>query len=416
MLGRLSNLNALKAAMLSVASVAVGSTLLYMALAAMNPNLPGDLNTDNKVDVADLSYLLARYGTSDASADMNNDGHIGIIDLSVLLSNFGKAYVPSGAQLYVSASGSDAGSCTQSAPCRSLARANSLAKPGTTVNVGAGSFAAATLSTSGSSSARIKYVSASKWAALVAANMRITGQYIDFEGFDVSGSTLPIGIHVLSSNVTVKGNRVHNIHKYAPDENGGAAIDVYTPNYSALTNVVVDSNVVYDIGRSPAASQTVQGIYIAVPVTGGKVINNLVYGIEDFGIHAYHNPAYWTVADNTVFNCGRGILAGPGFKVANNISYKNLGAGMAVSSAQIQAPVTYAKNIIFGNGAGSVPSGSIAQDPQFILYRADGSGNYRLSAGSPGLNTGTATDAPVYDITGAARPQGSGFDIGAYEQ
>jgi hypothetical protein len=46
-----------------------------------------------------------------------------------------------GSALYLSPSGSDAGSCTQSAPCKTLARAYALAQGGETVKLAAGSYA-----------------------------------------------------------------------------------------------------------------------------------------------------------------------------------------------------------------------------------------------------------------------------------
>src|SRR4051812_17905853 len=68
--------------------------LIFRAFAASNPNLPGDLNSDNTVNITDLSILLSNYGTSNASADINNDGTVNILDLSVLLSNYGGTYTP----------------------------------------------------------------------------------------------------------------------------------------------------------------------------------------------------------------------------------------------------------------------------------------------------------------------------------
>jgi hypothetical protein len=38
-----------------------------------------------------------------------------------------------------------------------------------------------------------------------------------------------------------------------------------------------------------------------------------------------------------------------------------------------------------------------------------------LRAGSPGIDTGIATSAPVTDIEGSPRPQGAAYDLGAYE-
>ena len=53
--------------------------------------------------------------------------------------------------------------------------------------------------------------------------------------------------------------------------------------------------------------------------------------------------------------------------------------------------------------------GNIDADPQFLP------GGFSLSPGSPCVDAGTADRAPNNDIRGVARPQGDGWDIGAYE-
>jgi hypothetical protein len=50
---------------------------------------PSDLNSDGVVDVIDLSILVSRWGSSDATADINSDGIVDALDLSVLVSNWG---------------------------------------------------------------------------------------------------------------------------------------------------------------------------------------------------------------------------------------------------------------------------------------------------------------------------------------
>lgn len=62
---------------------------------ALNPNLPGDLNNDNTVNITDLSILLSDYGTTDptkiAQADINSDGTVNVLDMSILLSHYGQS-------------------------------------------------------------------------------------------------------------------------------------------------------------------------------------------------------------------------------------------------------------------------------------------------------------------------------------
>lgn len=57
--------------------------------------LPGDLNIDGVVDIADLSRMATFFGLRDTAiwgqGDANGDGHVDIADLSVLATNFGRS-------------------------------------------------------------------------------------------------------------------------------------------------------------------------------------------------------------------------------------------------------------------------------------------------------------------------------------
>ncbi|HEY6106047.1 MAG TPA: choice-of-anchor Q domain-containing protein, partial [Anaeromyxobacteraceae bacterium] len=54
---------------------------------------------------------------------------------------------------------------------------------------------------------------------------------------------------------------------------------------------------------------------------------------------------------------------------------------------------------------------SLQADPMFLS-----SSDFHVSPTSPAINTGTSTRAPATDFDGVARPQGAGFDIGAFER
>lgn len=73
----------------------IGTFFLYKSF-AVNPNLPGDVNNDNRVDLTDLSQLLSRWNTQSTTHDLNGDGLIALQDLSILLSNWNKTYTPPG--------------------------------------------------------------------------------------------------------------------------------------------------------------------------------------------------------------------------------------------------------------------------------------------------------------------------------
>jgi hypothetical protein len=49
------------------------------------------------------------------------------------------------------------------------------------------------------------------------------------------------------------------------------------------------------------------------------------------------------------------------------------------------------------------------------LFHDSTEGDFHLSAGSPAIDAGSPDDAPDDDYDGAPRPQGKGYDIGAFE-
>ena len=59
----------------------------------MQPQLPGDANGDGKVDINDLTIVLANYnqtGVNWNAGDFNGDGKVDINDLTIVLANYGQ--------------------------------------------------------------------------------------------------------------------------------------------------------------------------------------------------------------------------------------------------------------------------------------------------------------------------------------
>jgi hypothetical protein len=161
-------------------------------------------------------------------------------------------------------------------------------------------------------------------------------------------------------------------------------------------------------------------------------MNNLIYRIGGYGISLWHDANHVNVINNTVFNNDLGgVLVGGGdyvhtagpadyVYVANNLVYDNPGTGI-METGETGSHNTYTNNLVALNGINWVLLTSthtntvVASNPRFVNYIRAGGGDYHLSADSPAIDAGTAGRAPPTDLDGVARPQGAGYDIGAYE-
>ena len=83
---------------------------------------------------------------------------------------------------------------------------------------------------------------------------------------------------------------------------------------------------------------------------------------------------------------------------------------------------TFLNNLGYSNASGNfgldspdVCTNCLATNPLFVSYTGDSTGDYHMQSSSPAINTATSAAAPANDMNGGLRPQGSAFDIGAYE-
>jgi hypothetical protein len=245
----------------------------------------------------------------------------------------------------------------------------------------------------------------------------------------------------------VKNNHVHH---GGPGNLGGEGIDVK----DGSSNGKVYKNQVHDINRL--------GIYVDAwdkHTYNIEVFQNIVHDCADNGfalvsekggllenVTFYNNIAYNNEACGFTFgHWGEPVPSRPmkNIKVINNTFYDNgegsWGGGISVESQdaedvvirnnicsqnlsfQIQVEVsipnlTVNHNLIDGyRGYDDEIYGSdyLEGDPMFVNpSRAD----FHLQEGSPAIDNGSSVDAPNDDFDGNPRPQGDGYDIGAYER
>jgi hypothetical protein len=249
------------------------------------------------------------------------------------------------------------------------------------------------------------------------------------------------------SDILIEGNTIDH-----PGFNGdqGDGIDLK----AGLLNVTVRNNVIHNMlaVSLDSCGITSEGIFTNLGVNGNYLFeNNSIYAGISIGIKLSNQRG--TIIRNNVIhdNATYGVsLTGPGVsppenfnvEIYNNTIVNNAGTGVAIgymSAAKLR------NNIVFGNAAGkqvsTFTSSNISSD--YNLYSATGStgtglieggntqvlalatslfvdpvnGDFHLLSNSPAVDTGVDLSATGFstDISGTARPQGSAWDIGAYE-
>lgn len=174
-----------------------------------------------------------------------------------------------------------------------------------------------------------------------------------------------------------------------------------------LQNVIVRSNVFYDIGRSNTdtwqkGNGTFSAIHVSVPGGGHRIYNNIIY----------------RSGDESTFG---GIRVGAAYAsdtnhIYNNTIYdiKNAGAyairiGVTTGTHLVKNNITYlaARGILGGS-----QSQNLKTNPSFKNAAA---ADFHLLSGSAAIDKGVILPLVPFDFSGGSRPRGYSHDIGAYE-
>ena len=118
-----------------------------------------------------------------------------------------------------------------------------------------------------------------------------------------------------------------------------------------------------------------------------------------------------TFSDNTAGKGGAIHIAEGSAEIINCILWGDIATpNKELDYFQCPPPTVKYCDIDQDGYAGS--NGNIRQDPLFVDPI---NSNFHIKGISPCINTATGTGAPINDLEGTPRPQGAGFDMGAYE-
>jgi CSLREA domain-containing protein len=217
---------------------------------------------------------------------------------------------------------------------------------------------------------------------------------------------------------------------------GGGGVSVRDGNDVRLRqNKIVNNDVIsfsyagsgVDIDNDPSASKiSLDRNWIALnsgPAGGAVYLqfsgnitltNNIIAHNNDRGIYLYDSTLDINALHNTIANnSGSGIYVNNShLKLYNSILADNHNYGIEFTGVWT---FTQSTNNVWGNWLGDsnrTLTFFLTQDPLFF----DSSGDqYALTHASPCIDTGSISHTSVYSYNGPYRPQGAGYDIGAYE-
>lgn len=191
-------------------------------------------------------------------------------------------------------------------------------------------------------------------------------------------------------DIVITGNNIY----------GGEMQGIMISGSGRKTNIVISNNLIHDI-----------------PTTSAYI--NLKSG-ESTSI--YNN----TIISGATTGSGQLHMRTNNDTVHVNAMYNNIIETFSMESdtGSVTARVVSHGNNIFGNNPVFVNGYTYPYQPNATervsvninaLFVSSANRNYHLAAGSVAIDAGISLNAPAIDIEGTTRPQGSGYDIGAYE-
>lgn len=266
------------------------------------------------------------------------------------------------------------------------------------------------------------------------------------EGNLTSGSCEEHGIYVSNSGdrPIIRGNVIFDNNSNGIHMNGDLSSDCDsdTDNDGLIEQALVEGNLIFDNGHGectpPGGGSGINGDGLQNSV----IRNNVIWDAHHSGISLYQidggGPAHNNrVLGNTIHAASNGrwavnIMDGSqGTVLRDNILYSEHSFRGAISAcATCLSGLSSDRNatentfsvdggdntitLVQWRAATNQDLSSFVATPGSLVVSA-ATGDYRLPAGSPALNSGIAHAELTRDHEGQPRPQAGGFDIGAFE-
>lgn len=352
---------------------------------------------------------------------------------------------------YVTKDGDDSNPCTQSLPCSRIKTGVSKLSAGDTLIVKKGKYKESLEDIIPSGTGWDKPVTvmanpgdkvvlvpkAGKNPARVLFFQNPETRYIILNGFILNAANVQaeaVKITGGATNVRIKDCEIMN----SPSQ--GILISGGIPTYCELINLDIHNN-----GKTDQHHQ----IYVSL-TSNNRIEGCTLHDGPSHGVHIWKDSGSEGCNDNLItdtvaYNLDRGIgiYGGADNRVQNSIVYNNeIGIFVRNDGGDLQGlrvcnntvvdngfgililsdvgPSLLSNNITFGNddelrddtGRAVQSSNLVAVDPLFVNRQEK---DFHLQQGSPAIDFGeTLTDVTV-DKDGTSRPQGNGYDAGAYE-
>ena len=180
-----------------------------------------------------------------------------------------------------------------------------------------------------------------------------------------------------------------------------------------LSSVPLRNNIL--LGGSDGGTEVLGTVY---------VYNNIIVGSEWGGLRVNDPQGTIIIQNNVIYNSGTPDFEGNALlyieragldlvTAQNNILYAESGQNYyEFGSGGDPSALNASNNLVYNAGPCPIwEVNCINANPLFVNLA---SGDFHLQPASPAIDTGMDTDFAT-DFEGVTRPQGSGFDIGAYE-